>query len=139
MKKFCSICNRNLIDIKEKYCSSCKTKIGLRHSIYNKYRKDIKEQKFYSSKDWLKTRDTIKIMDNNLCLVCLSNNELNSMDTVHHIEELKENWSKRFNKDNLICLCESCHQKIHKKYLSSTIEKLKTQDKLKLLIKKYRE
>lgn len=136
MKKFCSICNRNLIDIKEKCCSSCKDKLSKRHSIYNQYRKDTKEQKFYSSKDWIKTRDTIRAIDNNLCLMCLDNNELNDMDTVHHIEELKEDWAKRFDKDNLICLCESCHQKIHKKYLSNKEE---IQHELKILIKKYRE
>ncbi len=33
MKKFCSICNRNLIDIKERYCNICKDKISTRHSI----------------------------------------------------------------------------------------------------------
>ncbi len=58
------------------------------------------------------------------------------MDTVHHIEELKEDWSRRFDKDNLISLCESCHQKIHKKYLTN---KLETQHNLRALIKKYRE
>ena len=130
------MCNRNLKDIKERYCNICKDKVSTRHSIYKKDRKDTKEQKFYSSKDWIKTRDTIRAIDNNLCLMCLDNNELNNMDTVHHIEELKENWSKRFNKDNLICLCESCHQRIHKKYL---INKLGEQSKLKLLLKKYRE
>lgn len=139
MKKFCSLCNKNLIDIKEKCCSSCKDKLSQRHKIYKKDRKDSLEQKFYSSKEWLKERDTIKNLDNNLCLMCLYHKELNSMDTVHHIEELKENWSKRFEKDNLISLCESCHQKIHRKYLMSKEEKLKTQHDLRVLIKKYRE
>ncbi len=136
MKKFCSMCNKNLIDIKERYCNICKDKVSTRHSIYKKDRKDTKEQKFYSSKNWIKVRDIIKNLDNNLCLVCLDNNELNNMDTVHHIEELKEDWSRRFDKDNLISLCESCHQKIHKKYLTN---KLETQHNLRALIKKYRE
>ena len=42
MKNFCKLCNRNLIDIKERYCNSCKAKIGVRHSIY---KKDIKSKK----------------------------------------------------------------------------------------------
>ena len=69
MKKFCKLCNRNLIDIKERYCNICKTKIGIRHSIYKKDRKDTKEQKFYSSKEWLRVRDIIRNLDNNLCLM----------------------------------------------------------------------
>ncbi|MDO4536442.1 MAG: HNH endonuclease [Clostridium perfringens] len=139
MKKFCGLCNRNLIDVKEKCCSSCKDKLSKRHSIYKKDRKDIIEQKFYSSKEWINERDIIKNLDNNLCLLCLEHRELNNMDTVHHIKELKEDWSKRFEKDNLISLCESCHQKIHRKYLMSKEEKLKTQHDLRVLIKKYRE
>lgn len=139
MKKFCSLCNRNLIDIKEKCCSSCKDKLSKRHSIYKKDRNDSKEQKFYSSKEWLKEREIIRNLDNNLCLLCLQHKELNNMDTVHHIEELKENWSKRFEKDNLISLCESCHQNIHRKYLISQEEKLEIQHNLRVLIKKYRE
>ena len=119
MKKFCKLCNRNLIDIKERYCNSCKAKIGIRHSIYKQDRKDI-----------------IRDLDNNLRLMCLENNELNNLGTIHHIEELKENCSKRFDKDNLISLCESCHQKVHRKYLSNKEE---TQHELKVLIKRYRE
>ena len=136
MKKFCKLCNRNLIDIKERYCNSCKAKIGIRHSIYKKDRKDTKEQKFYSSKEWLRVRDIIRGLDNNLCLMCLDKNELNNSGTIHHIEELKDNWSKRFDKDNLISLCESCHQKVHRKYLSNKEE---IQHELRVLIKKYRE
>ncbi len=139
MKKFCSLCNKNLIDIKEKCCNDCKDKLSKRHKIYKKDRKDIIEQKFYSSKDWLKVRNIIRNLDNNLCLMCLENKELNNIDTVHHIEELKENWSKRFEKDNLISLCESCHQKIHKNYLISKVKKLEIQHNLRVLIKKYRE
>ena len=51
--------------------------------------------------------------------MCLDKNELNNSGTIHHIEELKDNWSKRFDKDNLISLCENWHQKVHRKYLSN--------------------
>ena len=68
--------------------------------------------------------------------MCLDKNELNNSGTIHHIEELKDNWSKRFDKDNLISLCESCHQKVHRKYLSNKEE---IQHELKVLIKRYRE
>ena len=99
MKKFCKLCNRNLIDIKERYCNSCKAKIGIRHSIYKKDRKDTKEQKFYSSKEWLRVRDIIRGLDNNLCLMCLDRNELNNSGTIHHIEELKDNRKLRSHTD----------------------------------------
>ena len=61
---------------------------------------------------------------------------LSEYEKTHSIEELKDNWSKRFDKDNLISLCESCHQKVHRKYLSNKEE---IQHELKVLIKRYRE
>ncbi|MEU3039173.1 HNH endonuclease [Nocardia salmonicida] len=34
---------------------------------------------------------------------------------VHHKVELKEDWSKRLDMDNLEVVCIGCHNKIHKK------------------------
>ena len=132
MKKFCSICNIRLINTNEKYCSVCAVKANNRHKEYKLYRKDKEEQKFYNSTNWRKKREHIKDRDNGLCLVCLYNKEIKSMDTVHHIEELKDNWNRRYDEDNLISVCESCHQKIHKAYRNN--KKLE-QTKLKRILK----
>lgn len=136
MKKFCSKCGIRLINKSEKYCDICKAKEVNRHKEYNKYRTDFKEQKFYKSKTWITKRNIIKNKDNGLCLKCLSNKKIVPMDSVHHIEELKDNWDKRLDENNLISLCEQCHQITHLEY--KTENKLQVQDLLRSFIKKFR-
>lgn len=136
LKKYCSRCNIRLINRNEKYCSICASKEN-RHKEYKKYRIDDKEQRFYKSKEWNVIRSIIKDKDNGLCLKCLKNKVISPMNTVHHIEELKANWSKRLDEGNLISLCEQCHQSIHKKY--KTENKVKVQEELKNIIKKFRD
>lgn len=136
MKKFCSKCKIRLINRNEKCCSVCAAKEENRHKEYKKYRTDTKEQKFYKSKEWIAIRNLIKSKDNGMCLRCLANKEIRPMNTVHHIKELKEGWSDRLNEDNLISLCEQCHQTIHKEY--KTENKINIQQELKGLIKRFR-
>ena len=137
MKKYCSRCNVRLINRNEKYCSICASKEESRHKEYKKYRTDDKEQRFYKSKEWNVIRAIIKDKDNGLCLRCLTNKVIRPMNTVHHIEELKASWSKRLDEDNLISLCEQCHQSIHKEY--KTENKVKAQQELKSMIKRFRD
>ncbi|GAA0069242.1 hypothetical protein UT300003_07650 [Clostridium sardiniense] len=115
----------------------CSAKENDRHKEYKKYRTDDKEQKFYKSKPWIITRSIIKDKDNGLCLRCLANKEIRPMNTVHHIEELKDSWEDKLKEDNLISLCEHCHQAIHKEY--KTVNKIKDQHELKSLIKRFRD
>lgn len=110
-----------------------------RHKEYKQNREDIKEQSFYTSPEWKSVRLKIKARDNGLCLMCLNNNLITPMNTVHHIIELKEDWNERFNKDNLICLCEACHQKIHKEYKVNNKRKRVVQQQLKNLINKFKD
>ena len=136
MKKICPRCNRRLVSISKKYCEVCEAKANTRHKEYKRYRTDDKEQRFYSDPDWIRKREKIKYTDNGYCLLCLNNNGHRTMDTVHHIVELKEDWNKRFDDNNLISLCESCHQVVHRQY--KTCEKKKVQDKLKAILRRFR-
>ncbi|PAE58568.1 HNH endonuclease, partial [Bacillus licheniformis] len=34
-------------------------------------------------------------------------------DMVHHIVEVKQDWSKRLDLSNLESLCNACHNKVH--------------------------
>ncbi|MDT9345599.1 HNH endonuclease [Clostridium perfringens] len=137
-KKICPKCNMRIINHNEKYCDKCLSKVTERHKEYKRFRIDEKEQKFYSSSEWLNKRAIIKDIDNGFCILCLSNNEIRPMNTVHHIIELKDDWSLRFENNNLICLCESCHQKVHKSYKISEFSKENTQKYLRCLIDKFR-
>lgn len=142
LKKFCR-CGK-LIPQSLKVCKECQAKIDLRSKkvnkeIYKRYknkRTDIREQRFYSNRDWLFTRDAVRKRDKYLCKLCESNNKISYVDTVHHIVELKEDWSKRTNLDNLICLCNRCHFYVHKKYNKDSKTKKEMQEKLKDLVSK---
>ncbi len=137
MKKICPRCNIRLVSISKKYCEICEAKVNNRHKEYKRYRTDDKEQHFYSDSVWIRKRNKIKFIDNGYCLACLDKHDIKSMDTVHHIVELKEDWSKRLEDDNLISLCESCHQVVHNKYKTS--DKKQTQNELRAILRKFRD
>jgi len=69
---------------------------------------------FYNSTLWRKLRVQVLIRDNYLCQHCLAGGVVNDKDLiVHHIVELKDDWSKRLDMENLEVVCISCHNKIH--------------------------
>lgn len=117
IKKICR-CGK-IIPYGMKVCDECRPKVELERKKNIKYYKqttyerDSKSNKFYKSKEWNKVRQLAILRDHALCKDCLDNNTITSYNTVHHIVPIKEDWSKRLDINNLICLCESCHQKRH--------------------------
>lgn len=83
------------------------------HRLYDRYGRDKKAKRFYSSSDWIKCREFILKRDNYLCQMCWKEKRLSPAHTVHHVVELRDDWSKALAEDNLISLCASCHSKIH--------------------------
>lgn len=124
MKKYCS-CGR-LIDVNSK-CDRCSKD---RHREYNKRRDKIKDS-FYRSKSWIKLRDYIRVRDKGLCLMCLDSDEINEMRVVHHIEPYEDSEELRLDENNLICLCQRCHELVHEEYKAN---KKPMQDKLRRMI-----
>ena len=119
LKKICR-CGK-VISYNNKACDKCKSKIELERKQNIKYYKqttyerDIKYNKFYKSKEWSRVRQVVIARDHALCKDCLDRNTITPYNTVHHIVPIKEEWSKRLDINNLACLCESCHQKRHKR------------------------
>jgi len=122
-KKIClgSSCN-NLVDMKSKYCPSCAKGKAIEKQEHNrKYDKHVRDPlivKFYHSMAWKKTREYVLIRDNFLCQHCLKMDspQITSAELVHHIVELKEDWSRKLDTKNLISVCKSCHNAIDHKY-----------------------
>ena len=135
LKKLCPGCGK-LIDYNQAYCIQCANKYKQRYKQYKANRTDIKEQKFYTSVQWKRMRELIKVRDKGLCRMCLCKGDVRYMNTVHHIEELKDCWGKRINPNNLICLCESCHQTVHREYLKGESEKKEMQSELRKIIER---
>ncbi|CEQ00324.1 HNH endonuclease domain protein [[Clostridium] sordellii] len=125
-----------------KMCSECEAKLTKSkrkgYKDYKSKRTDIKEQKFYDNgnKDWTLTKQAVKNRDEGRCLLCDFKGDDGYVDEVHHIIELKEDWSRRFDMSNLICLCKRCHFYVHKKYRKDSKSKKEMQDKLRELIKR---
>lgn len=130
LKKICPKCGC-LISISEKYCLKCREEYleekKQTNKIYDEKYRDKKTTKFYHSKEWNVIREQIRQRDHGLCLLCLANKKIRSMDIVHHIEEIKESYSKRLDKDNLICLCSKCHNVVHGEYNNGDKEEMQEQ------------
>lgn len=137
MLKMCPKCRR-IINISDKFCSKCTEKVKSRYKDYDKNR-DSKAVKFYNSYEWKNTRERMINLDNSICVVCLAREgSITIAETVHHIVELKEDYSKRCSKDNLISVCNSCHKKIHDSYNKGNISKKYTQKELSEMLRKTR-
>lgn len=139
--KFCK-CGK-IISQNKKRCDKCEAIYLVRqdrvnkdsYKRYKKNRTDIKEQRFYNSNDWKITRATIKNRDKGLCLLCLNKNKISYLDTVHHIIELKEDYTLRTNTTNLVSLCDRCHKRVHRTYNKSLKDKTEMQTLLRNCIK----
>ncbi len=95
---------------KDTYCDIHSKEV---HKEYKRNRNDKKEQLFYSSKSWLRLRN-VKRQMNPLCEVCLTKNKLTPTDIIHHIIEVKDDWSLRLTLSNCQSVCASCHQALHR-------------------------
>ena len=86
---------------------------------YDKTRRDKKSKDFYNSSSWDKTRVFVLNKYNGLDLYeYYVNHCIVYAQTVHHIIELRENWSRRHDIENLIPLTNSNHKRIHLMYLN---------------------
>lgn len=69
--------------------------------------------RFYKCKEWLDTRAEAISRDNNECQMCKENGKVGPAQCVHHKKHLKKNPGLAFNLDNLVTLCNICHNKEH--------------------------
>jgi 5-methylcytosine-specific restriction endonuclease McrA len=109
-----------------------------RHKEYKAGRNDKELEQFYKSKEWIVVRDSVKIRDKGLCLMCLADSVINYYQTIHHIVEVKDDWNQRLDIDSCLSLCEHHHQIVHKAYKRDSISKINMQQKLRELIKKFK-
>lgn len=136
LNKFCCRCDA-IISRRDKYCKDCQEEIdrknkerfetylryrkatGKDKEVYKKYRAnrpDGEYQAFYSSNVWRNKRD--KIMSKFKYIDVYSyykNKEIVEASLVHHINEIKEDYSKRLSDDNLIAVSSKSHKEIHRR------------------------
>lgn len=87
---------------------------------------DPKYAKFYSSVAWKRFRQQAFIKHGIYCLYCLEHYRRYTVaDTIHHKVEVRVDFTKRFDMDNVIPVCSSCHNKIHEDIKSGANKKVK--------------
>ena len=118
IKKTCNKigCN-NLISRKQNppYCEEHIHEIKRYRNKLRASKKD-KFDDFYNSPAWKNMRDYILSKNNYLCEECKKENRYTSADTVHHIVHLRAEggWELRLKESNLMAICRTCHNKVHR-------------------------
>lgn len=112
-------CNKpactSLIDYTESYCEKHKTHVASQYNNEVRYNKDNRHiARFYSSYEWKSLRNSYKAA-NPLCERCFANGRVTSAKIVHHKIEVREDFSKRLDWENLESICQACHNAEHKK------------------------
>jgi len=84
-----------------------------RNRYYNKHKRNRERQLFYQSTAWIKARELALKRDNYLCVECLKEKRIRKADVVHHIIEVKDDFTKALELDNLSSICHMHHNQIH--------------------------
>lgn len=74
---------------------------------------DEKFRKFYNSAEWKSLRERKFAEANGLCEICARSNRIVVGTQVHHIIPIEKAPEKAFDYDNLILLCDACHNEQH--------------------------
>lgn len=109
-----------------KRCSRCGKRIPSgskceclkeRHKEYDRYSRDKQSDAFYHSREWLRTRDEALRLDKGFDIyIYMTTGEIVIADTVHHIDQLADNWNRRCDIDNLVSLHHDTHSMIEQMY-----------------------
>ena len=68
---------------------------------------------FYTSSAWKSKRAAILHRDGYMCKRCKRYGRMREATTVHHIKHYDEYPELGLDSDNLVSLCEACHNKMH--------------------------
>lgn len=118
LKKTCR-CGK-IIDYDKQYCDECMIEVEEKRKEYQKkydedirYKRDKKYHDFYKSDEWKRVKTLALVRDKGLCQWCMREGRIRPADVVHHIAEVKQEWNKRLDINNLVSLCHECHNRHH--------------------------
>lgn len=139
-------CNRNgcnrLVPQGVRYCAAHtidKTAENReRHKEYDAHCRNQTSKAFYNSSEWSIARARALARDTGIDIyLYIMEGVVVAADTVHHIIELSEDYSKRCDLDNLISISEATHSMISKAYKDET-KKAQMQQTLRECIREYK-
>lgn len=117
--KRCSRCGRRISAGTECPC------VSKRYKYEDRYKADSNEHKFYVSSQWAKKRKAIFYTLGGLDIYSLYKyGRIELGQVVHHIIPVKDDWSLRFDSNNLIVLTEQNHRRLHLLMEQGELEKM---------------
>ncbi len=138
-------CNRagcsHLVPQGVRYCAAHAAdraaEVRQRHKEYDAHRRDQEAKKFYNSAGWKAARAKAMARDNGIDVyLYVMEGRAVPADTVHHIIELAEDYSKRLDMDNLISISSATHSMVSMAYRDSA-GKAQMQQTLRGCIRRY--
>ena len=102
----------NLIKSPEKCCPQCMVYAKKETRQYDKERGSSGERGYDAT--WQKLRD-IKANRDPLCEECLKSKKVKPLEIVHHIKPIEEYPELRLMMENLMSLCNDCHEQVYHK------------------------
>lgn len=139
-------CNRNgcnkLVPYGVRYCEAHyrnqTAENRERHKEYDAHCRNQKAKEFYNSAEWKAARARAMARDTGIDIyLYITEGRIVPADTVHHIVELMEDYSKRCDIDNLISISEATHSMISKAYKDAA-RKAAMQQTLRECIQEYK-
>ena len=68
---------------------------------------------FYKTTKWIKKRANVLRRDGYLCRECKRYGKQTTATTVHHINPLEHHPELKLDSDNLLSVCNNCHNTFH--------------------------
>ena len=145
LMKYCNRtgCNR-LVPQGVKYCevhtiTDKAAENRQRHKDYDAHCRNQEAKQFYNSTAWKTLRERVLARDNHIDIyLYVMEKRIVPADTVHHIVELSEDYTKRLDIDNLISISEATHSMISKVYKHQA-ERTQMQKTLRECMQEYKK
>lgn len=102
------------VELPERYCKKHKGESDKTYNREIRFNKDNRRYAaFYASSQWKHAR-IAQLAKQPLCEVCLQAGKVTKATIVHHKTEVREDWERRLDPDNLESICQTCHNQLHK-------------------------
>lgn len=109
-----------------------------RHKDYDTHRRDREAASFYQSREWKDKRKAVLNLDQGIDVyMYMTDGIIIPADTVHHIVPLRDDWSKRLDRDNLMSVASSTHGRIEDEY--KRLGKHEMERRLTEMLRRYRK
>ncbi|WP_257279271.1 hypothetical protein [Clostridium botulinum] len=139
-QRWCNNLTRDITGYCEEHIHIYEERKTQRNKHYDKrvrHNKDKRYTAFYHGKEWGSLREYLLTLYNGIDIYAYYiDNKIVVANTIHHIEEIKDNWDKRLDVGNLFPLSDVTHNKIHALYKK---DKKGTQALLRELLEKFRK